>query len=68
MVGVVARMPTYLFVIVGMWLMLLKSVIGEVASRDFGHEDEPFLCMYVWRLFVPVSEGTCMLGRPVGFL
>ena len=31
----------------GVWCRLSFVTLDEVASRDFGHKREPFLCVYV---------------------
>ena len=36
-----------LFVVGDVWFVLLGVTRGEGASRDFGHEGEPFLCVCV---------------------
>ena len=59
--------------VVGVMCCVLRCFpgLGEVASRDFGHEDEPFLRVYVYYhddVYVLVWGVSCMFGHPVGFL
>ena len=59
-----------MFVVGGVWYILLCVTLDEVASRDFGHTASHFLrvCGVTWQLFVLETVGICMLGFLVGFL